>query len=132
MVYHFGAAPLEWGGHVKHGRDEEIAFGVDVTPFADANRGEAVGELVGVFEAGVDHGAALEVDVSIAMVFFDEGETIVEAVGFGTVAAIVVFHWQDDMARGVDDAPFVVNGDAGALLVEEACHVVFAGDDFTA
>ena len=88
MVYHFGAAPLEWGGYVKHGRDEEIAFGVDVTPFADANRGEAVGELVGVFEAGVDDGAALEVDVSIAMVFFDEGEAIVVAVGFGAVAAI--------------------------------------------
>lgn len=132
MVYNFGAAPLEGGGYVKHGRDEEIAFGVDVTPFADANRGEAVGELVGVFEAGVDDGAALEVDVSIAMVFFDEGEAIVESVGFGAVAAIVVFDGQDDVASGVDDAPFVVDGDAGALLVEEAGHVVFAGDDFMA
>ena len=132
VVYHFGAPPGEGSGDVEDGRDEEVAFGVDVAPQPDEYRGKAVGELVGVLEAGVDDQVAVDVSIAVEVVFLYQRQTVVVDVGFAAIAAVVVFDGEYGVAHAVDNAPFAVAGDVGAAVLEHAGVVVLAGDDLFA
>ena len=126
------ASPFEGRSNIEGGRDEEVSFGVDIAPESDMDGCEAVGEVVGIVEAGVDEKVTFEVDKAILPEFFDESESFVVDVELAAEAAIVVFDGEDGASLAVDDTPFVVDGNVGATFFKKSSLVVLAGDDFVA